>query len=237
MNHTTGIRTNSLLATLLLSLALIISTTILGAYIYKSRQPLHAVTVKGLAERTVMANVGIWPISFRITADDLGLLQQKLEKQRTVITDFLYKQGFTQEEISYGIPTIEDKEAIPYHVERKIRYVVLTTITICSSNVSAVEKTLQKSDELVRQGILLDDRWENRPKFLFTNLNEIKPSMIQEATLEARKAAEQFAQDSGSQVGKIHQATQGLFSIEDTHIPTQKHVRVVTTVQYALVGK
>lgn len=237
MNHTVERQPHTLLSTLMIGISFILGTSILGAYILKSRQIVHQVTVKGLAERTVMANVGIWPISFRITADDLGLLQQKLEKQRTVITNFLHKQGFTQKEISYGIPTIEDKEAIPYHVERKIRYVVLTTITICSSNVSAVEKTLQKSDELVTQGILLDDRWENRPKFLFTNLNEIKPAMIQEATLEARKAAEQFAQDSGSQVGKIHQATQGLFSIEDTHIPTQKHVRVVTTVQYVLVGK
>ena len=49
----------------------------------------------------------------------------------------------------------------------------------------------------------------------------VKSGMIQQATIEARKAAEQFAKDSGSKVGNICHATQGLFSIEDTHIPTK----------------
>jgi len=116
--------------------------------------------------------------------------------------------------------------------------VAQATITLRSNHVALLEKTLQKSGELVAKGIVLDsDRWDYRPKFIFTNLNEIKPLMIQEATIEARKAAEQFAKDSRSQVGNIRQATQGLFSIEDTHVPTKKHVRVVTTVQYTLVDK
>jgi hypothetical protein len=237
MNHTAERNIHSLLTTILLGISFIIGTTVIGAYIFKSRQAMRTVTVKGLAERDVTANIGIWSISFRIAEDDLHILQQKLDKQCKVITEFLTKQGFKSEEISYGVPDIEDKEAKSYSIERKMRYVVQNTITIRSSKVSVLENTLQKSEELIAKGIVLDNGWEYRPKFIFTNLNEIKPSMIQEATLEARKAAEQFAKDSGSQVGNICQATQGLFSIEDTHIPTQKHVRVVTTVQYVLIGK
>lgn len=237
VNHTIGIRTNSLLIALLLSIALIISTIILGTYIYRSRQHTQTVTVKGLAERAVAANVGIWPIGFTIASDNLQLVQQKLQEQREIITTFLKKQGFTAEEVTYGIPSIDDGETRSYGPNRTLRYVAQATITIRSSNITALTATLQKSEELIAKGIALDNGWDYKPKFLFTDLNEIKPAMIQEATLAARKAAEQFAQDSNSQVGKIHQATQGLFSIEDTHIPTQKHVRVVTTVQYVLVGK
>ena len=60
--------------------------------------------------------------------------------------------------------------------------------------------------------------------------------MIEEATKNARVAAEQFARDSGSKVGKIQTASQGLFSIENAApgLDYKKNVRVVTTVVYSL---
>jgi hypothetical protein len=60
--------------------------------------------------------------------------------------------------------------------------------------------------------------------------------MIAEATKDARRAAEQFAKDSGSEVGAIRTAQQGLFSIadRDQFSPEIKTVRVVTTVEYYL---
>lgn len=85
----------------------------------------------------------------------------------------------------------------------------------------------------------------------FTGLNSIKPDMITGATRNARAAVDRYASDSGSQVGAIRQANQGVFPI----LPDQagdagefwrngwggaadrslmKTVRVVTTVQYYL---
>ncbi|ACE06717.1 hypothetical protein Aasi_1426 [Candidatus Amoebophilus asiaticus 5a2] len=236
MNNTFDTRNYGLLKIMLLSLSFIISSAILGSYLLKSRQSQRSVTVRGLAERDVAANLGIWPVCFRVADDDLVILKQKIEKQRNVITEFLSKLGFKSTEITYGVPEIDDKEASNYRADRKLRYAAQLTITVRSDNVAGLEQALQKSEELVARGIVLDaDRWEHRYKFIFTELNELKPAMIQQATLEARKAAEQFAKDSGSKVGNICHATQGLFSIEDTHIPTKKHIRVVTTVQYTLI--
>jgi uncharacterized protein len=89
--------------------------------------------------------------------------------------------------------------------------------------------------------------------YKFTVLNSIKPDMITEATRNARAAADRFASDSGSRVGSIRQANQGVFSIlpadsgSDTSEPGEivggisaadssllKTVRVVTTVEYYL---
>jgi len=66
--------------------------------------------------------------------------------------------------------------------------------------------------------------------------------MIAEATAQARRAAEQFAQDSGSRIGKIRRANQGVFVIlardrapgisEESQL--HKTVRVVSTVEYYL---
>ena len=73
-------------------------------------------------------------------------------------------------------------------------------------------------------------------QYLYTDLERVKPEMIAEATKDARRAAEQFAQDPGSKVGAIRTAQQGLFSIEDRDqfSPQLKKIRVVTTVDYYL---
>ena len=91
--------------------------------------------------------------------------------------------------------------------------------------------------ELVSKGIAMaTEEYGQQAEFLFTSLSKIKPDMVAEATKDARRAAEQFAQDSGSKVGSIRKAQQGLFSIEDRdrHSPDRKQVRVVTTVEYYL---
>ena len=95
---------------------------------------------------------------------------------------------------------------------------------------------MPKAGDLVSQGVMLVQNYEFRPTFAFTGLNEIKPAMIAEATRNARSAAKQFANDSGSQVGGIRRATQGYFSLQDRdqYTPEIKRVRVVTTVDYFL---
>lgn len=236
MNETGLIRHPTVMGSLLFSMGVICSSITLGMAVYKSRQTPRYVSVKGLAEREVEADMAVWPIKFTITDNDLESMQKQIEKKRSIITEFLTKQGFSKEEIFYGTPTIRDRETRSYGDHRKFRYVAEMDIKVRSSKVLTVENTLQKAEELVAKGIVLEDYWEARPQFIFTKLNAIKPAMIQAATISARKAAEQFAEDSGSKVGNIRNATQGSFSIEDMrHIPTKKYVRVVTTIQYFLV--
>ena len=98
----------------------------------------------------------------------------------------------------------------------------------------------QNISDLVTQDVTLYG--SNTPTFIFSGLNNIKPGMIAKATQGARKAAEQFAVDSGSRVGKIRTANQGIFQIlplfetyginVDNEIT--KRVRLVTTITYEL---
>jgi uncharacterized protein len=96
---------------------------------------------------------------------------------------------------------------------------------------------METCDKLVQEGVVLSGgNFVNQPQFLFNGLNQIKPDMIQEANRNARKAAEQFASDSHSQVGAIRHAVQGPFEINDvdSSSPDRKIVRVVTTVDFYL---
>lgn len=207
-----------------------------AAFLVKSADRI--VTVKGLAEKEVPANIAIWPISFKETDNNLLNLYTKTKSKSDTITKFLKENGFKENEISIAPPQIKDLEADQYYNpdKMKFRYLGKTTITVHSQNVENVRKAIGKVSDLVKRGIALSSDYEDRTQYLFTNLNEIKPGMIEEATKNARKAAQKFAEDSGSNLGKIKRAWQGQFSItnRDSNTPYLKKIRVVTTLEYFL---
>jgi hypothetical protein len=200
------------------------------------------VTVKGLSEREVPADMGIWPVRFRVAANDLKALEDQIGTGRKTIHEFLKTAGFKEDEISSVPPQITDAEATTNassneQTKPAFRYSALVTVLLRSSNVDEIRKAMEKSDQLVQSGVALGgDEYSGRAEFLFTGINKIKPDMIEEATVNARKAAEKFAADSNSKVGAIRRATQGTFEVNDrdSSSPHRKIVRVVTTVDYFL---
>ncbi len=226
-----------------LALGLIISGYFLGNALYRARAAERYVTVKGLAERIVDADLAIWPITFKETDNDLAKLQRKIDQNRTTVRQFLTAAGFSEAQLSDSPVDIIDFEAQPYiqpNEHRQYRYMAQAALTLRSENVAMVKQVMERSGELVSQGVVLaGNEYGQRAEFLFTSLGKIKPEMIAEATTDARKAAEQFARDSGSKVGGIRKASQGLFSIEDRdrYSPDHKQVRVVTTIEYYLEDK
>jgi hypothetical protein len=223
-----------------LALGLIIAGYFVGNALYTARATDRFVTVKGLAERIVEADLAIWPVTFKETDNDLAKLQRKIDEDHKIIRTFLAGAGFNDSEISESPVDITDFEAQTYiqpGERRQYRYMAQATLTLRSQNVSLVKQVMEKSGDLVSKGIVLaGSEYGQKAEFTFTSLNKIKPEMIAEATKDARKAAEQFARDSGSKVGSIRRATQGLFSIEDQdrYTPDRKYVRVVTTIEYYL---
>ncbi len=226
---------------LFLAIGMMGSTWLISNAIFAVKATERFVTVKGFAEKEVPADLVIWPIAYSAVGDDLAEIQQRLDNDKQKISNFLEKRGFTSEEISTSIPQITDYQAQGYsqHNGPRHRYSAQTILTLRSEKVSATQQAMQSSDELVKSGVALLRNYEATPEFLFTKLNSIKPEMIAAATKNAREAAEQFAEDSGSQVGAIRNARQGFFSINnrDRYSPDQKMVRVVTTIQYYLSDK
>jgi uncharacterized protein len=216
---------------------------LLGKQIHDSRIGDRFVTVKGLAEREVTADLAIWPLSVSATGDDLGLVQAKIDADLAAITRFLLDKGFAPEEVQPQRVQVTDLLAQAYRQEGagENRYIILQTVTVRSTNVALVDQISREVGELVKRGVVLSDG--SGPTYLFTRLNEVKPSMIAEAMESARAGAEQFATDSDSGVGGIRRANQGVFVIlprdetDGVWEPTQlnKKVRVVSTIEYYLV--
>lgn len=198
----------------------------------------RTVTVKGLSERDVPADIAIWPIRFNEASNDLSQLAGVLEDKNTMIMQFLAARGFENTEISLSVPAIVDRQAQGWSdSDHGLRYSGSSTITVYTSNVDRVQKAMGEVVELGKAGIAVAGQdYESRTEFLYTKLNEIKPAMIEEATRNAREVAEKFATDSQSRLGRIRTASQGQFSIEnrDSNTPHIKKVRVVSTIEYYL---
>jgi hypothetical protein len=227
-----------LLPAFILALGLTAAGYFVGDGLLRARASERVVTVKGLSEREVPADLAIWPIVFTVTADDLGSLQQRIDEAARTITGFLAGE-FDESEYALSLPRVTDYSLQSFAAGSRPpqRFAAELTMTLRSRKVEAVKEAMARAGQLVKAGVPLVHSYEYRAEFLFTGLDAIKPEMIAEATRDARRAAEQFAEDSGSAVGAIRTAQQGYFSISDRDrfSPEFKQVRVVTTVQYFLV--
>jgi hypothetical protein len=199
----------------------------------------RTVTVKGLSEREVPADVVIWPVQFTVASNSLEEVYTKTQESAEKIKDFMMERGLADSSISFSSPELTDKSAQAYGGADNVpfRYVINQTVTVYTDQVTIARQVMTQMSELGKQGIALTgNMYQNRTEYKFNGLNEIKPEMIEEATKKAREVAVKFAEDSNSELGKIKTAYQGQFTINprDQNNPHIKNVRVVSTVVYYL---
>ncbi len=232
----------SLGAALLLALGLMAAGLAVGEGFRASRSAERYVTVKGLAEQMVAADLALWSLRTTATGNDLEQVQGKIDGDLAAITSFLKSQGFDDEEIRPQRVEVTDLLAQAYRTEGvgDNRYIIAQNILVRSAQVERVAGLSRATGALVKQGVVLVD--SGGPTYLFTKLNDIKPAMLAAASSNARMAAEQFAQQVASRIGGIRRASQGVFEIlpgdpapdllETSQV--DKKIRVVATIEYLL---
>ncbi len=215
------------------------------------RSDTRTVTVKGLVEKDVKADQVVWRLSLRRASESLADAHAKISADRDAALAFLKKQGFKDEEISREPTRTIDKlarEYVPPQGADRLRYVVTTALVVKTTNVDLVGSALSATEELLKSGVVLDGEREGggaNPRYLVSRFNDLRPPLLAEATKNARATAQQFASDSGAQIGRIRSANQGMIQIfgADGHdesgpfSPTStlmKKIRVVSTFEFEL---
>lgn len=234
------------IAAIVLSIGIALGGLFVGFGFARGRATERFVEVKGLSEKPVKANLALWPLRFVVSANELAAAQSQATSATNEVLAFVKRHGIDPSAAELQNLQVTDAMTEMYRQDRSgPRFVIMQTVMVRSADVDTVIRASQRVSELVAAGIVLSSSGEfggSGPTYLFTGLNDLKPSMIAEATANARQAAEQFARDSGSSLGGIKQANQGVFVIlprdqapginEGTQ--PQKIVRVVSTVQYFL---
>ena len=230
-------KNSGIIPSLLIAVAIVVLGLCLKAGIDDFSHRDRAVTVRGLCEKEVMANKVTWPIVTKEMGNELTTIYDKIQRNNAAILAFLKNNGIEDSEISVNPPAVNDRMANSYSNENvRYRYNVTNVIVVTSSKVDKIRKLIDAQTELLKQGVALTEDYEYQTTYEYTDLNSIKPEMIAEATRNAREAANKFAADSDSRLGKIKTATQGQFSITDSdqYTPYIKNIRIVTYVDYYL---
>lgn len=217
-----------------------------GAGVARIRTGDRTVSVKGVSEREVKADLAIWPLHLVVSDDDLVRANTTLERNVQTVRAFLKSTGVDSAgtEITVQEFSVQDMRAQGGY-QNGARYSIKQTLVVRTTRVDVLQAASQRVSELVRNGVVLSSGQEygtGGPTFVFTKLNDLKPPMIAEATARAREGAETFAKDSHSTLSGIRTASQGVFEIlprdqaagitEESQV--MKRLRVVTTVEYGL---
>ncbi|MBR5353660.1 MAG: SIMPL domain-containing protein [Bacteroidales bacterium] len=192
------------------------------------------VKVRGLCEKEVPADRVVWRIRYSEKDNSLADLRSTVQRNNNIIVSKLREAGFKGDEIKVGNASYDDRYTYANNVSQiTFRYQVDQTVTVFTKNLDLVRKLQQTLEtDLVNQNILANS-WAD---YQYLGLNDIKPAMIAESLENARAAADEFAKNSHSKIGKMRTASQGYFEVEDLdeNTPQVKKVRVVTTVEYYL---
>jgi uncharacterized protein len=233
-------RNVTLIAALVLALGIIVGGYLLGDGLRRARMADRAVTVRGLAERNVTADLATWTINFTAQGSDLAPVQAKIDRDARTVADFFRRAGFPANAVSDAGGSVSQF----FDSNRGENNVTVNRrLQLRTSDVMRVQRAYARQFDLIRGGVAIQEG--SGVVYSFTRLNDVKPQMIALATQDARRGAERFANDSGTRVGGIRSATQGYFSVgaRDGDVdagdggagdsPFQK-VRVVTTIEFYL---
>jgi len=216
---------------------LIIGGYLLGDGLRRAHAAERSVTVRGLAERDVTADLATWTIAYSATGNALPGVRTEIEQNTEALKGYFKSLGFPDNALT------ATGAGVNQFMNNGIPNITITQrMQLRTNDIERAQKAVAQQFDLVRRGVTLQEG--SAMRYSFTRLNAIKPEMVAQATKDARNAAEQFAKDSGTGVGGIKSATQGYFSIESrdgeqsggygaADTPFKK-VRVVTTVDFYL---
>lgn len=220
----------------ILAAGLVLGGWFIGDGFRRAKVADRAVTVRGLAEREVTADLATWTLAYSATAPDLASAQASVDRDSQAIRAFFAELGFPADALQptgVNVQTMTNNGVVSFSVRQRM--------TLRTTDIDRAQKAVKRQFDLVRRGVMLEEG--SGMAYTFTRLNTIKPEMVAAATKDARAAAEQFAHDSGSSVDGIKTASQGYFEItardgdgggwgvSDT---PYKKVRVVTTIDFYL---
>jgi uncharacterized protein len=230
----------SLITSIVISIGIALSGFFVGNGISNIHKFDQYISVRGLAEKQVRANKVIWEIAYSVHGNSIKEIYSDVDRSQQAILKYLTTAKIAESAIQFGSPSVNlntqtNSNKNPNGIN-KSSYTGYNKITVVTDKVDLIQQLSQKTNQLIANDILISS---SNLKYLYTDLNQIKPEMLNRATANAKAVAEQFALHANTDVGKIRQASQGLFSINNSDDSygdqdPNKIVRVIVNTQYFL---
>ena len=217
---------SAVLPAVIVGLCLVVGLALGGYFVGKGamrfRSDSRVVTVKGLVEREVKADQAVWTLGLRRASESLQDAHTRISADRDAAVAFLRKQGFAED---------RDRAAAHAHggqARPGVRPAAgRRPVPLRGDDLGGGEDRQRGpgGDRARRhRGAAQGRRDPGRrargrsanPRYVVSKFNDLRPQLLADATKNARATAQQFAADSGAQVGVIRSANQGSIQIFGT---------------------
>lgn len=199
----------------ILGLCAIVALAVLGnAYKFKYRNA-DTITVTGLGEQEFTSDIIVWRGCLTQQCASVEEGYARLEANKAKVQQYLNAKGINNDQVVFMFVNVNQmSEPIyssgQYVGQRNTGYMLRQDFTVESSNVEAVENVSREISSLIAQGVNLDSY---APEYFFSGLKDLKLSLIETATEDARLRAEKIAEQSGAKLAKLSSARMGVFQI------------------------
>ena len=177
------------------------------------RRGNEEVVVTGSARRPIRSDFIVWRLTLSTQGTSLSAASMELNRSAERVRAFLRTEGVHDSLLTvkpveaFGIPetTAEGRETGRILASR-----VSQTFEIRSPDVDGITRVSQRASSLISEGVPLQSQ---APEYLYTQLNEIRTSLLEEATTDARQRAEAIAKSTGASIGAVRDARMGVFQV------------------------
>ena len=196
-----------------LAIALGFGSCVVSRGLGQIRRPEEAITVTGSAKRPIRADFVVWRAAVGIQSPSISAASTELRAEANRVRRFLSTNGVADSMLTvkpietYAVPEVV---ATGRETGRIIAYRLTQQFEIRSANVDALTALSQKAGDLMAEGVALSSQ---PPEYLYTKLADLRVTLIEEATRDAKLRAEAIAKSTGSAVGTVRQARVGVFQI------------------------
>ncbi|MFD2554891.1 SIMPL domain-containing protein [Sphingobacterium tabacisoli] len=197
------------------ALALVVSAFLLaGAYKYKFKVS-NTINVTGNAKKDFESDIVKWSASYSRKSMDLSEASEQLKRDRDMVKNFLVQRGIKENEILFEAVNIS--KDFSYHTDERGNsyntfsgYSLTQVLSVESRDLDKVDNASREISTLISQGVELSS---NSPNYYYSKLEDLKLSLIAEASQNAKARAENIAKESGSRLGTLLRADLGIFQI------------------------
>lgn len=197
-------------------IAAIVCAFVLGnAYTYKFRAQ-DTVVVTGLGETEFASDLIVWSGAITAEAANAAAGYAQIETSKRKVQEYLAAKGIPVEAVVFDFVNVNKQFAPVYNAggswagQRFTGYELRQRFTVESKEVDKVEAVSREMSSLIAQGVSIE---AYQPDYYYTRLDDVKLSLIERASADARTRAEKIAANAGAKIGKVRSARMGVFQI------------------------
>ena len=171
------------------------------------------IKVKGTASIDLTSDRAVWQGFVTARGTTLPEAFAKLSANTQRLQKFIVDAGFDAGEITVDAASTEmtyARDLKGNQTSRIENYVLTQGVSVGSGKVTAVKTLSERVTDLIRDGVEVRS---TNAQFLLTNPDGVKQDLLAEATRNAYERANTLAKGSGSSVGALQSASQGVIKI------------------------